>query len=249
MFDFLKKTHRITYASVSFDGTRPYNEDSLKILDTDRRKLFILADGLGGCGDGKLASQTAVDSAEDTGRESTGSGETFLKELFETAQESVTEKKENPEKGMATTMVVLDIEGKTAQWDHVGDSRLYFFRKNRFEAHTKDHSVPQMLVNIGQIKESEIRHHPDRSSLLHTIGYPWDGNPCEASEQIRIRSGDAFLLCSDGFWENIEDAEMEEILAQSPDVETWLENMTEAVKTHAGDADMDNCSAICVYVE
>ena len=53
MFDFLKKTHRITYASVSFDGTRPYNEDSLKILDTDRRKLFILADGLGGCGDGK----------------------------------------------------------------------------------------------------------------------------------------------------------------------------------------------------
>ena len=83
MFDFLKKTHKITYASVSFDGTRPYNEDSLKILDTDRRKLFILADGLGGCGDGKLASQTAVDSAEDTGRESTGSGETFLKELFE----------------------------------------------------------------------------------------------------------------------------------------------------------------------
>ena len=80
MFDFLKKTHRITYASVSFDGTRPYNEDSLKILDTDRRKLFILADGLGGCGDGKLASQTAVDSAEDTGRESTGSGETFLKQ-------------------------------------------------------------------------------------------------------------------------------------------------------------------------
>lgn len=132
MFDFLKKTHRITYASVSFDGTRPYNEDSLKILDTDRRKLFILADGLGGCGDGKLASQTAVDSAEDTGRESTGSGETFLKELFETAQESVTEKKENPEKGMATTMVVLDIEGKTAQWAHVGDSRLYFFRKKPF---------------------------------------------------------------------------------------------------------------------
>ena len=141
MFDFLKKTHKITYASVSFDGTRPYNEDSLKILDTDRRKLFILADGLGGCGDGKLASQTAVDSAEDTGRESTGSGETFLKELFETAQESVTEKKENPEKGMATTMVVLDIEGKTAQWAHVGDSRLYFFRKNRFEAHTKDLTV------------------------------------------------------------------------------------------------------------
>lgn len=35
MFDFLKKTHKITYASVSFDGTRPYNEDSLKILDTD----------------------------------------------------------------------------------------------------------------------------------------------------------------------------------------------------------------------
>ena len=42
MFDFLKKTHKITYASVSFDGTRPYNEDSLKILDTERRKLFIL---------------------------------------------------------------------------------------------------------------------------------------------------------------------------------------------------------------
>ena len=180
MFDFLKKTHRITYASVSFDGTRPYNEDSLKILDTDRRKLFILADGLGGCGDGKLASQTAVDSAEDTGRESTGSGETFLKELFETAQESVTEKKENPEKGMATTMVVLDIEGKTAQWAHVGDSRLYFFRKNRFEAHTKDQKQdlspdtgPQCTTDAGKYRTDQRIRNPSSSGPEQPASYHW----------------------------------------------------------------------------
>lgn len=249
MFDFLKKVHNITYASVSCDGTRPYNEDSLKILDTEKRSLFIVADGLGGCGDGKLASQTAVDSVAESSLESLNSGETFLKELFEKAQKSVIGKKEDETRGMATTMVVLNIEGKTAQWAHVGDSRLYWFRKKKVEIHTKDQSVPQMLVNIGQICESEIRHHPDRSRLLHTIGYSWDGNPCEVSDKIRIRSGDAFLLCSDGFWENIEDKEMERILSVSPDVKQWLNHMTKTVKKNAGDGDMDNYSAIGVYVE
>ncbi|MGN8767011.1 PP2C family protein-serine/threonine phosphatase [Blautia massiliensis (ex Liu et al. 2021)] len=249
MFDFLKKTYKITYSSISLDGTRPYNEDSIKILDTEKRKLFILADGLGGCGNGKLASRTAVDSAADTGENSQDSGGTLLKEIFEVSQKAVTDKKDNPEKGMATTMVALIIEGKTAQWAHVGDSRLYWFRKNKAGTHTKDQSVPQMLVNIGQIKESEIRHHPDRSTLLHTIGYPWDKNPCDVSEQIRLRRGDAFLLCSDGFWENIEDEEMEQILEKSSGAEDWLKEMTETVEKHAADTDMDNYSAICVYVE
>ena len=87
MFDFLKKTYKITYSSISLDGTRPYNEDSIKILDTEKRKLFILADGLGGCGNGKLASRTAVDSAADTGENSQDSGGTLLKEIFEVSQE------------------------------------------------------------------------------------------------------------------------------------------------------------------
>ena len=249
MFDFLKKTHKITYASVSFDGTRPYNEDSLKILDTDRRKLFILADGLGGCGDGKLASQTAVDSAEDTGQESTGSGETFLKELFETAQESVTEKKENPEKGMATTMVVLDIEGKTAQWAHVGDSRLYFFRKNRFEAHTKDHSVPQMLVRVGELDPSQIRKHPDRNRLLHSIGYEWSGRPYSIGPETELMEGDAFLLCSDGFWEYIEETEMISLLKKHKDPVSWLEAMRKIVAQRGRDEQQDNYSAICIKID
>ena len=111
MFDFLKKTYKITYSSISLDGTRPYNEDSIKILDTEKRKLFILADGLGGCGNGKLASRTAVDSAADTGENSQDSGGTLLKEIFEVSQKAVTDKKDNPEKGMATTMVALIIEG------------------------------------------------------------------------------------------------------------------------------------------
>ena len=248
MFKFFKKSLKIRSSQDSYAGTRPYNEDSFQKLDTKKRHLYVLADGLGGMGNGKLASETAVEAAIRFGTDAVETGQEFMKELFEASQKAVLEKKTADTSRMATTMVALEIKDDTACWAHIGDSRLYWFRDGQIRHQTADQSVPQMLVRIGEITPDEIRNHPDRSRLLHTIGYEWEENPCEVSEELHIRKGDAFLLCSDGFWEYIGEPEMEELLRGNTTPETWLDAMMETVRKHGENKDMDNCSAMCIMV-
>ena len=73
---------------------------------------------------------------------------------------------------------------------------------------TIDHSIPQMLALAGEIKEKEIRRHPDRNKLLRVVGTDWENPQYEISEDVEKTGGEAFLLCSDGFWENITEKEM-----------------------------------------
>ena len=98
------------------------------------------------------------------------------------------------------------------QWGHVGDSRLYYFKNGRIVKRTLDHSVPQMLVAAGEIDEKEIRHHPDRNRLVRVMGMEWDEPKYQVSEPMPEEPGQAFLLCSDGFWENIEEEQIIEFV-------------------------------------
>ncbi len=109
---------------------------------------------------------------------------------------------------------MLLARGHQAVWGHVGDSRLYFFRQGRILEQTKDHSVPQMLLAAGEITADEIRNHPDRNRLLANLG---DGKPnrFRVRKQIQIASGDAFLLCTEGFWEIVLEREMEAAFASA----------------------------------
>ena len=134
----------------------------------------------------------------------------YLNHAFTTAQNAVMElqKKQHARFEMMTTAVALAIiDGKCA-WGHIGDSRLYLFKRNRIAIRTLDHSVPQMLVMSGEIKEKKIRKHPDRNRLLRAIGIEWDSPRFETSEEYDSADCQAFLLCTDGFWEFIEDKRM-----------------------------------------
>lgn len=239
-----------TYAMRSRQGDREYNEDFIQMREYGNRVLFALADGLGGCGHGEIASRTAVSSvisrfSWENGREG------FLERAFQGAQDAVLLKQKlNPEtKRMSTTLVLLRLESGKAQWGHIGDARLYLFRNGQVEKQTKDHSVPQMLVQMGEIRPEEIRHHPDRSRLLRVIGHPWEEIPYEISDEQELQKGDTWLLCSDGFWEYITEDEMCKVLQSASDMSDWLLQMEKLVKMHGAGHDMDNYSAICVQVK
>ena len=149
---------------------------------------------------------------------------------------------------MKTTMVdlILKING-IARWGHIGDSRLYFFRDGELAAHTLDHSVPQMLVNLGEITFEEIRGHEDRNRLIRVIGTEWEGSSYELSQEIAIRDNDSFLMCTDGFWELINEQQMVETLKNAKSVEEWMNSMVEIVMENGKDVNMDNNSAIAVW--
>ena len=240
----------IRFSLLSDKGCRENNEDSVGMYQDGEAYCFLLADGLGGHGMGEVASELAVETA--IVKFAQGSrGDGFLKEAFEAAQESVAGRQQEDRncRDMKTTLVVLEVEKDQLRWGHIGDSRLYYFVKGKLKERTLDHSVPQMLVSAGEIREKEIRRHPDRNRLLRVLGTDMDEVNYQESQPVKRTVHQAFLLCSDGFWELIEEKKMEATLKRASDPEHWLASMEEIVCKNGRGTNMDNYSAVAVWID
>ncbi len=240
----------IRFSLLSDKGCRENNEDNVGMYQDGETFCFLLADGLGGHGMGEVASQLAIETVVE--RFAQGNrGASFLKEAFEAAQESIVRRQQEDRscRDMKTTLVVLDMEEGQLRWGHIGDSRLYYFAKGKIKERTLDHSVPQMLVSAGEIKEKEIRHHPDRNRLLRVLGTDADEVNYQESQPVKISGRQAFLLCSDGFWELIEEKKMEATLKHASDPDGWLASMREIVCKNGRGTNMDNYSAVAVWID
>lgn len=240
---------KITYAGNTFPGDRDYNEDFYLMKEDKKGYCFLLADGLGGHGRGEVASQLVCETAAQFYEES--SAEADIYGMFELAQDKLLEKQreEHDEAAMKTTMNILLLDEEQARWGHVGDTRTYYFKKHKVVSRTKDHSVPQMMVTMGEIKEKDIRHHVDRNRLLRVMGTEWEKPQYVIEEPIVLDTKQAFLLCTDGFWEFIEDKEMEKCLKKAGTVREWLDSMTEIVRKKGQGNNMDNYTAVAVWIE
>lgn len=238
----------IKIASLTDCGSREYNEDSVGFYSNGDNYCLVLADGLGGHGKGEVASLNAVESVKDTFMASENPD---ISAMFENAQNNVMRLQEESHDfdSMKTTLTVALITGNTLRWGHIGDSRVYLFKKKKYISHTLDHSVPQMLVFAGEIKESEIRRHIDRNKLLRVIGTKWDSPRYQIGDELQLNGDETVLLCSDGFWENIEEKQMVKLLKKASTPDEWLEAMKEAVVKNGRGTNMDNFSAVCAFIE
>ena len=149
---------------------------------------------------------------------------------------------------MKTTATAVLISEDTVYRGYIGDSRIYVFKKNKVKERTLDHSVPQMLVMAREIKEKDIRNHPDRNRLLKVMGIEWEEPAFKIEEPLRTDECQAILMCSDGFWELITEKEMCKILKKSNTVQEWIEKMAEVVHENGKDKNMDNNSAIGIWI-
>jgi serine/threonine protein phosphatase PrpC len=231
-------------------GGRQINEDSVGVFKNGENNCYILCDGLGGHGMGDVASSLVVAVFEDQFRK-TDDAVNFLGQTFAASQDILMaeQKARNAKRKMKTTGVAVVTDDRNAYIGHIGDSRGYVFYKNKVKTRTLDHSIPQMLVLSREIKESEIRNHPDRNTLLRVMGVEWDDIMYELMSPIPLKKCQAFLLCSDGFWELIDEKEMCAQLKKAHSVEEWLNNMISIVQTNGIGKNMDNYSAIAVWNE
>lgn len=238
----------VTYKIFTDKGGRDVNEDSAIMAEKNGNYVFILADGLGGHGKGEVASGLVTEIGKELFLNYDDAS--YIESCFETAQMELLEeqKRQNAQSQMKTTMVVLELKDGKARWGHVGDSRLYQFQKNKLIVRTLDHSVPQMLVQAGEIKEKQIRYHEDRNRLLRVMGVEWSSPQYTLADPIEQKAGQAFLLCSDGFWELIEEKKMMALLKKSQTVDEWMEAMAEEVKKNGVGKNMDNNTAIGVWI-
>ena len=212
----------IETASYSDIGGRPCNEDTVAIrtLGPDKA-LVVVADGLGGHGHGGQASQAAarVISGGWKGMSTPGT----LTALVQDAHREILSM-QTPACKMKSTVAVLAAEGTRIDWAYAGDTRLYHFQNGALIFQTQDHSASQIAVALGQITREQIRFHADRSRIFRALGID-GGLTVDTGEKMLPPGKHAFLLCSDGFWEYVYEAEMEKTLAAAATPQAWLDAM------------------------
>lgn len=240
----------VDYAVYTNQGSREINEDAIGVYQNGDNNCFILCDGLGGHGMGDIASSLVKDVFASRFSENIEL-KTFLPDTFMAAQDILMAEQihQSAKQRMKTTAVAGVTDGKKLYFGHIGDSRLYIFNKNNVLTRTLDHSIPQMLAIAKEIDESEIRNHPERNYVLRVLGIDWEEPMFEIHKPIAIKKCQALLLCSDGFWELINEDDMCRLLADSNNVQEWLDRMVDIVKTNGLGKNMDNNSAIAIWVE
>ncbi len=228
-------------------GGREYNEDSVLIGSNKDNFFAIVADGLGSHGGGDIASKLAVETIlTSLENEENISKETILSS-FEKANLTVFKNQTGSCK-MKSTAVLMAIINNEIFSAHLGDSRLYYFKNSSIIHQTIDHSVSQMAVFRGEIQPSQIRFHEDRNRILAALGSEDFIKPTIDKLIFKAEKGDAFLLCTDGFWEYVNEEEMQIDLAKSQSVKDWISYMICRISKRI-DGTNDNLSAIAVRCE
>lgn len=227
---------------------REINEDSVRAVQHEGKPdvLVVVADGMGGHAAGEVASQKAVEVVPERFFASTEPPTVALKKAVEAANDAIfgAAKRDRALQGMGTTCTVLLLRNEEAWCAHVGDSRLYLVREGGIYQMSEDHSAVGELVRRGLLRAEEARGHPQKNVILRALGTQSQVEVAVWDEPFSLKSGDRWLLCSDGLSDLVED---EEILAAvlEHDSESAGQTLIEAARSRGGH---DNISVALIEI-
>jgi len=202
----------------SVGAVRDHNEDFVVFWEPEDFQqrlgvgsIAILADGVGGIGNGDVASRMAAETAIDVFREAKPGipPADVFRQIFDTASTKIFQA--SRDKGrMATTMVTSIFRNDKVSIAHVGDSRAYLIRKGRIKRLTSDHTYTSLQVKFGLLLERNAMTSPHRSTLTRALGF----DPiCHYDVVVEpLQAGDTVLQCSDGLYGFVLDEEILEII-------------------------------------
>lgn len=203
-------------------GGRPANEDRVHASELARSTdpsgsgavgyLLAVADGMGGHQKGEVASKLAIEAVVNTvGQDPGPDPAAVLKQAFRTANETIFAGADEDGGGddrMGTTLVAAVLRGKYATIASVGDSRAYLVRANALTQITRDHSLVEAEVASGKLSAAEAKQSPRRNILTHALGQkPKLDTRLPEIFELTLLPQDRLLLCTDGFYDVIEDRE------------------------------------------
>ncbi|BDG73403.1 PP2C family protein-serine/threonine phosphatase [Roseomonas fluvialis] len=228
----------ISHAATHPGAVRPRNEDAL--LDRPDIGLWAVADGAGGHGAGDVAS-AAIVAALGTIAPGLPAAELLaqvrlkLTAVHQDLQEEAARR--GPGRILASTVVVMLARGEHFAMLWAGDSRGYMMRGGTLARVTRDHSLVQELVDQGTLSEEEAESHPQANVITRAVGAQGELELDKVSG--RIIEGDRYLLCTDGLFKTMSEAEIGAMVGAGGDAQAIV---TEAV----GRGARDNVSAIAV---
>ena len=228
-------------------GGRDVNMDVCAHIAERGFGCWIVADGAGSHAGSEVAARVAADAAIAAFRRAPAATPDAAESLVHAAHRAVLERKAaDPRMAkIATTLVVLVSDGRTAAWAHVGDSRLYHLRDGIVISQTRDHSAAQARADHGDIRPDQIRGDAMRSLLTQAVGQ--DNIVPTVSSSTGLCFGDAFLLCVDGFWEKAYETEVEIDFAKTRSAREWLDALERRVAARVASGS-DNYTAVCVRI-
>jgi serine/threonine protein phosphatase PrpC len=236
---------------ISQTGQRKRNEDTCGYWTSDTACCWVVSDGAGGHGSGDIASQLVVDTTLEQFANKQEVSEQAVTDLTTGAHAAVmSHKHDNPDGDdmhATVTILLIDADTRQAVWAHVGDTRVYLFRQRKIALQTRDHSLVQQLIDAGYGDADIIRTHPQRNMLTSAIGSGDELTISVSGAPILVEEGDIFLMCTDGWWEYVEEHVMEEMLHDANSEQEWLDAMAARVEASAKE-NADNYTAVVVLV-
>lgn len=233
------QSHGLTHAG----RIREHNEDAF--LDRSEIGLWAVADGMGGHDAGDVASQLIIEQLRAI------SARHSLTELLETVENSLlTANRELLEKASAgsqqltigSTVIAFIACHDRGAFIWAGDSRLYQFRDRQLRQLTTDHSQVELYIARGLISREEASHHPHSNMITRAVGAA--DELCLDTGTCDLRSGDRFLLCSDGLTRHADEQEIRDILATGAPAEA-AGNLMELAMNHGG---TDNITTLVIDI-
>jgi serine/threonine protein phosphatase PrpC len=239
---------------------RELNEDAVIAVEYHRESLiepaqsflYVIADGMGGAEAGEVASAIAVDAIRNYvgSRIGASAGVDKLRGLLQDALEDANSRiidyqaAHQEARGMGSTAVSVLITPPHAAVAWVGDSRAYLCEHSGLKQLTKDHSLVQRLIEIGQITPEEGRHHEHKNVITRSLGARQSGPAGAESLTLRLKRGDCLMLCSDGLTTHVDDESISEVLRRHSDPYEAARELVVAANAGGG---TDNVSVVVIF--
>ena len=224
---------------------RSHNEDAV----VTGNRVFAVADGMGGHAAGEVASGIAVDALTELDGLPPARPEDVAAALH-TANERMlaAQAGHSGQRGMGTTVTGVALLERDTEFEwlvfNIGDSRAYRFAADRLVQVSKDHSEVQSLLDAGIIDADEVADHPLRNVITRSMGS--DPAPEADVWVLPVRAGERFVLCSDGLSGELDDRDIQRIVAGTDDPQATAERLVAAAVEAGGH---DNVSVVVVAVD
>ena len=240
---------------------RPVDEDSMVAVEirtaflseVRTRLLLMVADGMGGHRRGDVASRIASQTVASTLLPLLTTEQEIPRATYHRALRSAValanqaifaEVDRHPEcQGMGTTLSMAIADGRTLHVANVGDSRVYVINQREIYQVTRDHSLVQELVDRGEIKPEEARHHPRKNVITMALGVTEEVTPDIGV--LTVEPGDIILVCCDGLINHVEDEDIRRVVVETSDTQRACDVLVALANKGGG---TDNISVVIAPV-
>jgi len=230
---------------------RSRNEDSFG-LDPEL-SYYVVADGMGGHGNGEVASQVAVEAFGEHLKRALAAGAPERPESGEALDRAIHHahdrvlkavEEDSALSGMGTTIVGVLVDQRKMSIAHVGDSRAYRLRRGDFELLTDDHTWVNQQVSAGYMSEEQARVHPLKNVVTRALG--GEGDVEVEVDHVELEPGDLYLLCSDGLSAMLDDTEIGDLLRDRANpLDATCRTLVERANSRGG---VDNITVLLLEV-